>query len=1068
MPPADPSLVLINPYAGGEPDTPSGRSARAAGRVLAVGALGLGAVALFTGTAAADEADDDSDRTSEFAADGTAAEESSDGDGQDAGTDDAPDGADGAGETQDPSDAADTADSDATDPDADTADTADSDSDSDSVSADTGSSTPTVVEEEPEGGSDPQDEADAQPASDTAGDEPTGADDDGDAQRGSDGEPVPADAPVPPDADDPDEQPEEDGDGVAAEVLVASAGTPEPGASEAEERPDQDGDEVLVASAATPEPRPSETDEPGSDAEPARFDTGAADGFRIDEDVPLPSSDAEDVGFAQGPAFEESTGGGGDLFRTADGLADLFENGTVEIEGLGTVEIAPLAERLRDVEVRDGSGGSVRIGDVVDRFRPDAPDLPVVRLPQDVRDAIDARRTREAGAADERIDATVGTPRSVQIAPGVTVTGPRVDTGSARLDLDLDDGRIGVTGLGSDLGRVRVQGSGTAPLDDRGGSRVQGTTSTTVTLDPQTGRTVHLPGAPGDPADAPERLTVRTTNLGTLSTGTPPPGAQPTGDRTARWAALSAGAGLDGTVALVNGEDSVVASGTAATPLSVSARAGENSPGSRWDADLTGTLTPQVTFGPTGSDTRTTTSVTGRVGGEIGDRRNAAGNFAGDTDGDGRGSGAVVGGGLSGRYTATDSGLLTVPGTTRQVGADTTGYRVGGDLGFELREDRPRFEAGIEGTVAAGVQGSSVTTATSSSSTGPSPFVNARLAGDVEVATAPRGQDRAYARVDGSARYDLADGRSSSAVQITPRVGGEIGLGGTTTLGGDLGYQLGVTDDATNGTRDDSGLVAGVSTGFNAFGGRSDVGLTYDGADPAGGESVAVKVAFTPGAARETPRPAADPVRLPPPPAPVGTGLDPAGPSVPAPLPSAWTAPVPPAVAPEVREPGPLVDGASALAGTTPVGIDLGSTAPVVTPTPTPIPVEVVPPTAPAVDPGASGGGTALDVSLNEPVVDLPAVEPAALVPATAPVEVASTGDVPVSQPEPLPLPEPLSLPEPLPSALTLPDLVASPAFSMDDVSGFDSSAALPGDAFSLSDTSFLDSGSSAFGGGLF
>jgi hypothetical protein len=361
------------------------------------------------------------------------------------------------------------------------------------------------------------------------------------------------------------------------------------------------------------------------------------------------------------------------------------------------------------------------------------------------------------------------------------------------------------------------------------------------------------------------------------------------------------------------------------------------------------------------------------------------------------------------------------------------------------------------------VQGSSVTTATSSSSTGPSPFVNARLAGDVEVATAPRGQDRVYARVDGSARYDLADGRSSSAVQITPRVGGEIGLGGTTTLGGDLGYQLGVTDDATNGTRDDSGPVAGVSTGFDAFGGRSDVGLTYDGADPAGGESIAVKVGFTPGAARETPRPAADPVRLPPPSAPVGTGLDPAGSSVPAPLPSAWTAPVPPAAAPEARGPGPLVDGASALAGTTPVGIDLGSTAPVVTPTPTP--VEVVPPTAPAVDPGASGGGTALDVSLNEPVVDipvvdLPAVEPAALVPAAAPVEVASIGDVPVSPPELLPQPEPL------PSALTLPDLVPSPAFSMDDVSGFDSSASLPGDAFSLSDTSFLDSGSFALGGG--
>ena len=72
MPSTDPFHRLVNPYAQGGAADDSGRSARAAGRALAVGALGLGAVGVFTGTGLAAEGDGagDTTDTSEIAATG--------------------------------------------------------------------------------------------------------------------------------------------------------------------------------------------------------------------------------------------------------------------------------------------------------------------------------------------------------------------------------------------------------------------------------------------------------------------------------------------------------------------------------------------------------------------------------------------------------------------------------------------------------------------------------------------------------------------------------------------------------------------------------------------------------------------------------------------------------------------------------------------------------------------------------------------------------------------------------------------------------------------------------------
>jgi len=57
MPSTDPFQRFVNPYAQGGAVEDSHRSARAAGRALAIGALGLGAVTVFTGTGLAAEAD---------------------------------------------------------------------------------------------------------------------------------------------------------------------------------------------------------------------------------------------------------------------------------------------------------------------------------------------------------------------------------------------------------------------------------------------------------------------------------------------------------------------------------------------------------------------------------------------------------------------------------------------------------------------------------------------------------------------------------------------------------------------------------------------------------------------------------------------------------------------------------------------------------------------------------------------------------------------------------------------------------------------------------------------------
>ena len=72
MPSTDPFQRLVNPYAQGGAADDSGRSAHAAGRALAVGALGLGAVGVFTGTGLADEGDAAGDTTGSSSQNATA------------------------------------------------------------------------------------------------------------------------------------------------------------------------------------------------------------------------------------------------------------------------------------------------------------------------------------------------------------------------------------------------------------------------------------------------------------------------------------------------------------------------------------------------------------------------------------------------------------------------------------------------------------------------------------------------------------------------------------------------------------------------------------------------------------------------------------------------------------------------------------------------------------------------------------------------------------------------------------------------------------------------------------
>ncbi|HXV92354.1 MAG TPA: hypothetical protein VD813_03575, partial [Pseudonocardia sp.] len=66
MAPADGPRHLINPYAGHDPDSLPSRTVLTAGRAFAAGAIGLGAVALFTGTAAADDHTSSDAETSEL------------------------------------------------------------------------------------------------------------------------------------------------------------------------------------------------------------------------------------------------------------------------------------------------------------------------------------------------------------------------------------------------------------------------------------------------------------------------------------------------------------------------------------------------------------------------------------------------------------------------------------------------------------------------------------------------------------------------------------------------------------------------------------------------------------------------------------------------------------------------------------------------------------------------------------------------------------------------------------------------------------------------------------------
>ncbi|MBC8091111.1 MAG: hypothetical protein H7Y15_04060, partial [Pseudonocardia sp.] len=697
--------------------------------------------------------------------------------------------------------------------------------------------------------------------------------------------------------------------------------------------------------------------------------------------------------------------------QPASGNADAFTSGPISI---GDFDIEYTGGGWENVAFRDAAGESFRLGDVVEQFSTNGASSPSfsldvpqsvlesIRLPQSVRDLVAAQGIQLDSVATGSIAATTGEPTPIQVAPGLSFTPARVNTGSARVDVDLDQNRVGVGGLGSDQGQIAYERSGTQPQG--GGVNTAGSTSTVVTLNPQTNQSIYLAGGPvGDTPDQPDRLNVRTTNVGSVYAGNLPSDEPPTGNRSASWRAVGARAGAAGNVMLTNSDGSIRPSGTLTPSGSLFATAGNNNPDNRWNADANLTVSPRYSFGPNGSDWQTTTSASANANYEIGDRR-IDGNFAGDTDGDGRGAGSVVSAGVFGQYTNVDSGQVTIPrfGT---VDADTTQYRVGGRAGFELREDQPRFEAGVQVDGTAGVQGSSIETDFGSSSSGPTPFVNARASGDVEFRTAPRTESGAYIRADGSAALDVAGDRTTYSAQVTPRVGGDVVLSGDTRLGANVGYRVGLTNETTrpDGSTSGgpySGVVAGVGTEFNAFGGRGTAGVEYSAANPDGGNSVAFRVGYTPGGAtRQAPRTPDAPFTIP-----NATDVAQFDPNAATAVGVSNTSVLTPllvasAGAPNVTTdataattvdsaPGPQQSGASALQGTSSVGIDLVS--PALVDTAGPVPVASVLDGALTTGPVASFDGAgalsidpsvtvpgaveALDVQLDRPLLDLPPV----------------------------------------------------------------------------------------------
>ncbi len=637
-------------------------------------------------------------------------------------------------------------------------------------------------------------------------------------------------------------------------------------------------------------------------------------------------------------------------------------------------------------------------------------------------------------APEEPAGAVTGSPGALTLrGPGVT---------DSRLDVDLGEGRIGGTANGY-LAQAEYEVEGSVPLG--ADSRIEGSSVSTLDVLP-TEAGVYLAGAPegSDPAENGPSVDVDprgiadllSDNRFTVSTGTPRPEEMPTGNETVEWSTV----GFTGEGNLDAGVTGRGVSGTVTGLGRVFLDAGADSPDTGWY--LTGGLGAEgtVALGPTGTDPQLTTTADFAAGGRLGDRRDDEGDFE-DPDGDGLRPGAVAFGEVFGSYTNVGSGTATVPtrspGVTATIPADTSRYRAGLEAGFEVREEQPTFAAGLEGTATAGVEGASARTEYGRTSSGPDVFVDAELIGDAEVRTAPPGQDRVYARVDGRGSIGLADGVTTTAYAITPGVGGEWTIGDT-TVDGSVGYRFGGTDGESY-----DGVVAGLGAGFNAFDGRGHVGVEYSGAHAdSGDDGVALAFDFVPGAARHTTEPEPGPVETSATPPEVSSvDLPVAEPAaVVPPTGSGDGVPVPQAPAASApSEPGPVVDEASYLEGT------VAATSPFVV--------------AGSAEPEAP---SAPDLTSDDPVAVLPPVEE----PASEPVEVGPPDVEPVvtaSAPD-------IGVPD-LGSADGEPDLIASatdievpdvelpdggldagsfsdidvepsPAFSSMDVSGFDVSSA--------------------------
>ncbi len=1021
MPSTDPFQRLMNPYSRGEALDVSSRPTRIAGRALAIGALGLGASAVLTGTGFAAEDDPPAEGASEVVS-GTTSEEqvSIEPDSEEL----VESGSEESGSVDPETDQSEFVDPESTQPET----VEPGPDDSDSQNPDTTQPEPT----EPET---------IQPETVEPGPDNT------DSQN--------------PDTNQP-------------EFVEPGSGQSEVVASEFEQQ--------------------ESTDFTGTSESEANGQLFALDGVSDEPDepdeAPDRSGDSGSGGFELGPAIEELSGGG-DLVEVATGDVDGFTAGSISISD---VDLGSLDGGWEEVAFRNSAGDSFRLGDVVEQFRgtdSSSPGLSIevpqsvlesIRLPQSVRDSIVAQNVQRDSVAAGSVGATSGEPDAIRVAPGISYTPPRFASGTAQLD--VDEGRVGVTGLGSGLGTISFEGSRTARVGD--GVSVRGASTTNVRLNEQGNQPIYLPGD-AESTPRPDRVDVLSSNTGTLFTGVLPPDKQPTGNQSARWGAVGASVGADSNVALANGDGSVITSGTVRTPVSVFARAGDNNPDTRWTADVTGTITPQYSFGQNGSDTQTTTSASATFGGEIGDRRNGDGNFLGDTDLDGRGAGSVVSGGVFGQYADVEGGQITVPRTTRQIDADSTQYRVGVRGGVELREDQPRFEAGVELNGTAGYQGSSIQTEFGSASTGPTFFANGQAAADAEFRTAPRGDTGAYIRADGTAAVGVLGDQTTYSAQVTPRVGGDIRVGEGSTVGANLGYRVGITNETT--LRDGSttggpynGLVAGVGGEFPVFGGRGSAGIEYSAANPDGGDSVAVRVGYTPGETRQSPQRRDSPLTIPN--ATDVAQFDTDGPadvgisdtSVVTPL--LVAGPGAPSVAnpttqntPGGSEPGSQASGASALEGTTPVGIDLVSpalvdgTVPGGTVVGDTVSGDTVQPTVPVFD---GSGALSIDPSVTVGVVDEALNIPLEVPLVTLPETTVAPPVVEVAAPVVEVAPPPVVVAPPVVAPLPLPPVDVSPVFATGNL-GLDTSVTIPTNtSFTAPDLSFLDSGSFGFSGGGF